>query len=230
MEPEENMQNNVPEEPKVEVADEPNKMSKKSIIGMTILTIIALAGVAFGIWGVKEKNNIEKSIATGTTSTSEKMVDCITEKDLDEDEGVIDIDDYNVGSIEDYIYVSEWGIKIEIPDGLSTVSYKFAHGAGFTKLVIWGADCSEGQCQYFPDFADADKNASGLGAVIRYPKGTELSPASKPEYVFSDDEYDYYYAHVQAVYSTDQSEIDHEVETVELVTEMLSDLENYSSI
>lgn len=243
MEPENNVENNVPEESKIEVEEvttveerptvetalsQNEKMSKTSIIGMVILTIIALAGVAFGIWGIKEKDDIEKSLATGTTS--EQTVDCITEKDLDEDEDVIDIDDTAMRFVEDYIYVSEWGIKIEIPDGLSTVSYKFAHGAGFTKLVLWGADCSEEQCQYFPDFADADKNVSGLGVVLRYPAGTELSPASQPELIFSDGEYDYRYAHVQAAYSTDQSEIEHEVETVNLITEMLSDPDNYSEI
>ena len=110
------------------------------------------------------------------------------------------------------------------------MSYKFAYGAGYTKLVLWGEDCSDDQCQYFPDFANADENNDGLGTVIRYAKGTELSPASRPELVFSDSDYDYYYAHVQAVYSIDQSEIERETETVNLVTDMLSDPENYSKI
>ena len=211
------------------------KMSQKSIIGLVILTIIALAGVAFGVWGMMGKDQAEKDLAIKIKEANGTVTEIETDKivSTDEDGTVTEITDTNATTSavnpEDYIYVGEWGMKIKIPENLKAISYRYTYGANSTSVAFWGAYCS-GQCNYYPDFVDPHKNSDGLGIIIRYPKGAEVPLASQPVLVFSDDEYDYRYAHVQAVYSTDESEKDHEVETVDLITEMLRNPENYSKI
>ena len=67
MEPEN--QNNQPVEvtTQSQPVTESDKMSKKGIIGMVILTVVALAGVAFGIWGMVGKDQAEKDLAIKIT-------------------------------------------------------------------------------------------------------------------------------------------------------------------
>lgn len=209
----------VNEAPKSDIVfnDKPKKNSGM-MIGMIVLLILAIGGIGFGIWammdGGTQKTNYEKQISDLRAQNAELL------EKVGEDEEI---------NTEDYIYINEWGLKIKIPENLKAISYRYTYGVNSTSVAFWGAFCSE-QCNYYPDFVDPHKNSSGLGTIIRYPKGTEVSPASQPVLVFSDDEYDYRYAHVQAVYSTDQSEIDHETGTVDLITKMLSDSESYSKI
>lgn len=78
---------------------EGDKMSKKSIIGMTILTVVALAGVAFGVWGISEKNRAENDLAVKITEATGKVTDFVTDKitSVSEDGTVTEIMDAVAG-------------------------------------------------------------------------------------------------------------------------------------
>ena len=83
---------------------EGDKMSKKSIIGMTILTVVALAGVAFGIWGISEKNRAENDLAVKITEATGKVTDFVTDKitSVSEDGTVTEIMDAVAGNDDNW--------------------------------------------------------------------------------------------------------------------------------
>lgn len=209
-------------------------------IATAITSIIAICGIGFGVYGMMQSSNKDGQISDlkvqiansdGTVTTIETpKVETTTN-----DGTVVTITDSAAKDVnaEDYIYVGEWGLKIKKPEGLSTVSYRYSHGAGYTEVVAWGVDCSNGQCHYFPEFADVTKNGTGLGRIRRYSKGKEFDGGSAPELVFSDDQYDYYFFHIQVAYSADHPENDElewEMSSIDLVSGMLNKSDNYSAI
>ena len=211
--------------------DNKKKMSGGVIACIIILAVLAIGGIGFGVWAMLSQNDKIASLETdlkncANSNNSENEVETVTCPDGTEIEVTDDVaEDINA---EEYIYIGWWGIKIKIPSDLSTVSYAFSHEAGSTKLKVWGVDCSGEKCQYFPDFANASENTSGMVSLVRHPKGTEVPLASPPKFVFSDDLYDYYAYHPQAVYSPSESEW--EVASVEKIWDMLTDPNNYSKI
>lgn len=207
----------------------PKKSGKGMVFGLILCAILAVGGIGFGVWemmdGETQKSGLNEQINALKTQNNELQEKLSTTTTVDTDT------DGEVLNTTDYIYVGEWGLKIKIPEGLSTVSYEFSYGSGNTKIAVWGVDCSKGGCQAFPEFADVNKNSSmSLGSVSRFSKGTELSPASAPTLVFSDDEYDYYYYHPQAVYSMNEDEKELEASSTVMIKEMLSNKDNYSKI
>ena len=205
------------------------KSGKGMVLGMIIFAILAIGGIGFGVWammdGNTQKTNLEKQISDLRTQNNQ-LLGQIAGDDGGGEVSAVDP--------EDYIYVGEWGLKIKKPEGLSTPSYKFAQGAGYTKIVVWGVNCStNGQCQYFPDFADIEKNDSGLGNIYRYPKDFSPDSGSSPVLVFSDESWNYYSYHIQTSYSADHQdniEADWELSSIDLIWDMLTTSENYSQI
>lgn len=208
------------------------KKGKGAILGMILLGILAVGGISFGVWEMldanTQKEQLNSQISTLKQQNNElqgKLSEATSTSTTDID---VSIDTETVATdTADYIYVGEWGLKIKIPENLTVTGYKYAMLAGYASLELCGNTKSG---QYFPDFADIDKNQSCLGSISRYPKGTEMSPASPPSLIFSDDQFDYYYRHPQSVFSTDENERTWEIESADAVEQMLSAPENYSKI
>ncbi len=103
--------------------NEEGKMSKNAIIGIIILTIIAIAGVAFGIFGMMQKNNsvadlkvqIKNEDGTTTTIETPKIETTTVNGDT-----TVTITDSNITTEnpEDYVYLGDWDLKIKIGDEL----------------------------------------------------------------------------------------------------------------
>ena len=222
-------------------AEEPNMMTqgvsakkkgKGAILGMVLLGILAVGGISFGVWEMLDANTQKEQLNSQISTLKQQNNELQDKLSESTSKPTTDID-VNINTetgntnTADYIYVGEWGLKIKIPDNLTVTGYKYAMSAGYTSLKLWGNTKSG---QYFPDFADMDKDQSCLGSISRYPKGTEMSPASPPLLIFSDDQFDYYYRHPQAAFSTDEKEQAWEVESIGAIEQMLSTPENYSKI
>lgn len=205
----------------------PKKKSNGMLIGLILCIVLAIGGIGFGVWMMMDGNTQKDSLNKQISDLRKQNNDLLKQI---ENGGTIDVDivDSDVDTA-DYIYVGEWGVKIKIPDALSTVSYRFSYESGYTSVAVWGVDCSDG-CQYFPDFANVNKNTSGMGSIARYPKGQEFSGGSAPTLVFSDEAYDYYVYHIQAAYTVDNpsDEANWEMDSVNIIDEMLSDSDSYS--
>ncbi|MBR2710633.1 hypothetical protein IKF02_03330 [Candidatus Saccharibacteria bacterium] len=217
----------VTEAPMSPVVAPEKKKNNGMLLGLILCIVLAIGGIGFGVWAMMDGNS-QKDALNNQINTLKQQNDELMEQVGDGDT-IINIDtDTDVGT-EDYIYVGEWGVKIKIPDALSTVSYRFSYESGYTSVAVWGVDCSDG-CQYFPDFANVNKNISGMGSIARYPKGQEFSGGSAPTLVFSDEAYDYYVYHIQVAYTVDNpsDEANWELDSVNIVDEMLSNSDNYS--
>lgn len=215
--------------------DKPKK-NHGMLYGMILLAILAAGGIGFGVWAMMDGNSRaqkkDEQISQLQSQLAEKS-EVVVEDDttvVDDDEGGDSTTNTSVANTTDYIYVGEWGLKIKIPDSLSTVSYRFSHEAGFTKVTVWGVDCSGGRCQFFPNYANVNENAYGMGSITRYPKGTTFNEASSPTLVFSDESYDYYQYHPQMIYTTDNpsDEAQWEMDGINIINDMLSNPDNYS--
>ncbi len=209
-------------------ADKPKKNIGIAIV-VIALALVAVGGIGFGIWAVLDGNQKAKDLNVQIDTLKAQLA----EKDNSENVVVESTENGETGVVvnaKEYIFVSEWGIKIKIPRELKDVSYTYHNdGNGIGMLAVAGVSSSSSSDD-IPEFANLFENNTGLGAISRTPKGAEVSIASPPSLVFSDNNYDYYYSHPQAAFSNDEAEIQLEVESTGIVEDMLKDEENYSKI
>ena len=209
---------------------------KGMIIGMVCMAILAVGGIGFGVYGMLQSSQKDNQISDlkvqikgsdGTITTIETPEIEATK----EDGTTVVINDSVIKNenTKDYIYVGEWGLKIKIPEELTVTGYEYNALDGYTSIGIAGATENG---QYLPEFADASKHGYmiSLGYISRYPKGVEMPLASTPSFVFSDEQYDYYYSHPQSVISTNENEVHWELDSVDVIEQMLMDENNYSKI
>ena len=208
--------------------DRPKKKTGM-IIGMICLALLAIGGIGFGVWAYLSGNQKEADVK-GRITEYEKQLNDLNQP---EQEGeIIDIEEGSATQVDpkDYIYIGSWGLKIKIPDGLNNVWYSY---------VLYGDSKSDGGSisvsgvagEGFPEFLDPNKNNSGLGALGRIlisEYGQDTCPYG--QFVFSDSEYNYCYHHPQSVFSTSEESKTLEVNSVNLIEEMLTKKENYSNI
>ena len=203
------------------------------ILAIVLLLIVAAGGVGFGVWAMMD-GNAQKDALNSQISALKQQNNDLQDKLYNGGDTVINIDaDGNETNTADYIYVGEWGLKIKIPENLVSVNYTVGFEDGDQMVKVTGVSKPDGSGWILPDFADISKNVSGLGMVARYPKGTEMPAASGSQLIFSDDDYDYYYYHRQVAYSIDinnENDLDWETKTIDIITDMLLNAENYSKI
>lgn len=210
----------------------PKKKSHGLVICLIAALLVAAGGIGFGIYmlisGQQTEDRYKKQISSlqstiNQMQSSESEVIVVTTPDSEE----VELASPTNVDPADYVYVGEWGMKIAIPEGLSTVGYTFSQNAGATSIGISGVNCAtEGQCQYFPAFGSAV-----LGMVNRVSTNTSSeSLGNVGTALFSDDEYTYYYLGPQAATSTDENEATWEESTTQMIRDMLTNPENYSAI
>ena len=218
------------------------KPSKGMIVALVCAIVLAVGGVGFGVWAMMDGNQKvakkDEQIAELNEEVEKKGQAGSEVIDVEVNENYVP-DSSNAVNTAGYLYVGEWGLKIKIPENLTVTGYRYKMGAGYTSIAVLGN--SKGG-QYFPDFANLEKNESSLGVVERITK----DHFSGPEYdgvpddvrvcgvdaglVFSDDTYNYCFGGPQDVMSTDKDEQEWEMESAGLIKQMLSDKNNYSAI
>lgn len=203
-------------------------IKQKSGNGLKIYAVIAciaaVCGIGFGVYGMMQSaqkdgqisdlkaqiRNDDRTITTVEAPGAENAANngtTITVTDsttTNEDTG-------------DYIYIGEWGVKIKIPENLKGISYIYDN---HSRLSLCVSGIANGG-QYAPEFADIHMNADGLGCIMQY-FDSELTEEQKQTASFSNGEFYLVYSHPQAVYSVDKDEQNWEVESTNLIQEMLT--------
>lgn len=208
------------------------KSGKGAKIFAAVASIVALAGIGFGVYGMIQANNasnkdlkIEVKNADGTVSTIE--ADKIEVKD-DGNVAVV-TEPVKTENADRYIYVSNWGLKIKLDDNMEFATYLYSYNAdqAFSYMYVSGAPKVG---QVVPKYADLDVCTRGLGAVSRVSVEryeTEKDDDYAREPFMTRDGYAYFYSHPQALCSDDK---DGEVKMASYIENMLSNPENYSAI
>lgn len=219
----------------METTASPTANSSKGIkVFAAIASIVALAGIGFGVYGMIQANNaseknkdlkIKVTNADGTVSTIE--ADKIEVKD-DGNVAVV-TEPVKTENADRYIYVSNWGLKIKLDDNMefATYAYNFDTDQALSYMYVSGAPRVG---QVVPKYADLDVCTLGLGAVSRVSVEryeTEKDDDYAREPFMTRDGYAYFYSHPQALCSDDK---DGEVKMASYIENMLSNPENYSAI
>lgn len=211
------------------------KSSKAMLAGLICAIIVAVAGIGFGVFMMisaqdteqsykKQVSNLQNQISQLNAAAGETITVTVNDEQ-------VELDPVTAENTEDYIYVGEWGMKIKIPEGFNVTGYRYDDvdrynlGVSGSTVRIWGTTGNT-----VNDFANVDLNQSGLGSVLRYPKGTQFNVGSAPVLLFSDDKWSYYIVGPQAAFSTDESEQAIEENSITVIRQMLTNPENYSSI
>lgn len=239
-----------PSEPMHQIGLQSKKQRNKLLPVVIVLAIVAVAGIGFGVFELIMNNQassraeaLDSELAKKNEAlklTEEKLGAQIKikeeeedkeEDEKEEDEEVVKVD---VSAARDYIYVGEWGIKIKVPGTLHTVSYVLSNAQYPSTMYISGVICSDGRCQYVPDFLVNSLNSgSGLVAISRYDKtlakaetikngsmAEDTSGNALGEVVYVGDDYYYTLTHGNGLMGT-ESERQWEAESADAVMEMV---------
>lgn len=202
-----------------------SKKSKNTgiVLGMVLLALVAVAGIGFGVYTMYDSNKQIESLNTqiaALKATNDSLAEQLANTSMDDavDEEETDIDD---GISASYIDVTDWGLKILIPDTLKDASFVLLNDGNELSIKGW-----VGEAEVAPSFVDL---AEGLGTVKRYAVGTYVaSEGSTDELIFADDAYEYYYSAPQTTYATEEAELAIEQASVEAIRQMLINAENYT--
>lgn len=187
-----------------------------------IFTVLAVVGLVFALNNQTKIASLEKDVAAK---------DLII-KAVEETTGVSPITDPSEVPIykatTGYIYISEWNIKIRIPDNLENVSY-ILNNINFHQSICFNA--TQKNVQYFPDFANIALNPGRMGCLTRIKTAEGEFDAttgiSYGEKVFTYKEYSYFYTGA-VEYSKDEANLGLERTAIQYIYNMLKDnIEQY---
>lgn len=196
------------------------KMTTMSLVFgilMVIFLVLSIIGLVFGMSQGDKITTLEQTVAT-----KNKII-----KAVEETTGIS-----NINKPEDvpvykattgYIYLTDWRIKIKIPDNLTSVSY-ILNSYAFRSSICFNA--VQKGTQYKPSFADPGKNLGRQGCLSRIPvtdgdfdATTGVRFGTK---VFTYKDYNYFYVD-PVVFSTDSAEQGLENTANQLIRNMLTD-------
>ncbi len=204
-------------------------------IATAVMTVLAIGGVSFGVYGMMQKNNIsEQKVqirnSDGTVTEVEKL-SVETKTENGSTVTVVDVPSAKKADLDHYIYVAQWGIKIKFPEDLKTISYRYNEDNGYTGLEVTGVDCSGG-CQYGPEFAYFSKTNASMGAILRLYKDDNVESliGKKLQKVTTIGDYSYYYEHPQTRITSNDDELEWENKSVQMIEKALTDSNNYSAL
>lgn len=213
------------------------------ILAVVLLLIVAIGGVGFGVWAMMDGNTQKDALNSQISALKQQNNDLQEQiEEMAENnnatngsgDGNVDIENYTYVGKADYLNIEDWGMKIKMPADLDFISYALVEDTNNeekTTLMISGAKTGFGQS--LPDFANMNITNGGMGYVMRYMKGAEVSGPSAPVFVFSDGEYDYYWSSLQmawTAFSDNTEEQQWETESVTLILDTIKNPENYSKI
>jgi len=196
------------------------KMTTMSLIFgvlMVIFLVLSIVGLVFGISQADKITTLEQSVAT-----RDKVI-----KAVEETTGVSNIkkpEDVPVyKATTGYIYLTDWHIKIKIPDNLTSVSY-ILNSYEFRNSICFNA--IQKGIQYKPSFADPSKNLGRQGCLSRIPvTDGDFDSTSGVRFgtkVFTYKDFNYFYVD-PTNFSTDSAELGLEHTADQLIKNMLID-------
>ncbi|MBQ2660203.1 hypothetical protein IJF86_02190 [Candidatus Saccharibacteria bacterium] len=184
---------------------------KKSNVLTLLFAFIAVLGIGFGVYGMFLQPAKEKVVYKTVETTSDNESDNASPSLI---------------ASSDYLYISDWGLKIKLPTAVDTsrVSYSYdSSDPNGSFLRIWGQKTGTS----IADFANPEKNAGGLVtlSIVSSDYGCE---ASCPTLITLKTGEKIAVGHPQAVYSTDAASSAEEQEVVSALFEALTNPDNYS--
>ena len=196
------------------------KMTTMSLVFgvlMVIFLVLSIIGLVFGMSQGDKITTLEQTVAA-----KNKII-----KAVEETTGVS-----NINKPEDvpvykattgYIYLTDWRIKIKIPDNLTSVSY-ILNSYAFRNSICFNA--VQKGTQYKPSFADPGKNLGRQGCLSRIPvTDGDFDATSGIRFgtkVFTYKDYNYFYVD-PVIFSTDGAEQGLENTANQLIRNMLTD-------
>lgn len=188
-----------------------------------VLGILAVVGIGLGVFGLVD-----------AATTSDELA--VTKADLAVKTSIISAVEKQTGakitSVKDlptfvattgYIYLTEWGIKIQIPNDLHHVSYVLNERLYHPTICFNAVDTSV--TNPLPAFADVAQNPGGMGCLVRISAeegDRDTNGLSFGEKIFSDNGYNYFYASPSGTFSTETADLQLERHAVALIKNMLS--------
>lgn len=205
--------------PSAPSADKGDKTFK---IATIIVSVIALAGIGFGVYGMLQSTQKDTDITSLKTQVQNLNTALAAANDNTPDNTTPD--DTTTEDTQDYIYVGEWGIKIKIPENLKNVSYEVSNydnddSAG-TNLCVTGATTGHGDQK--PSFIKYVLSESAFVCVTKLTKATENDERLSGMV-------DKYVIQGPQAITGDGTDADWEVESVNAIKEMLS-TDNFTKI
>lgn len=194
-----------------------------------VLGIFAIAGLALGIFGLIDSaaTNTKLEEARAELTTKNAIVEEVSKQTGVQIKTAKDVPTFKATT--GYIYLSEWGIKIQIPSELHQISYILNNRLYHPTICFNGVETAI--TNPLPAFTDVVQNPGGMGCLVRVSaeegeRGTD--GLSFGEKVYSDSGYNYFYQTPNGIFSKDNSEIQLETHAVALIKTMLSS-ENLST-
>ncbi len=228
---------NVPEAPEAPAAPvAPEKPAKKksnaALLAMVLLGILAVGGISFGVWaymnGESQQAKLNKQLNDLRTQNSElleKLNSTNTDTDTNTDTNT-DTDTTPVSTMQT-ITITEWGLNIKLPNTLKGVVY--SKGANGDSIYINGyIDKGQGA----PSFAGApgaDGNSAASVALSRSTGDSDEDPQlTIANASFSIGGYYYWVEGPQVAFTSNDSEVQWEVDSMNAIMTALRNVDNYS--
>lgn len=207
-----------PEKPPLD----PQVVARRFTILSIVMGVFAIIGIALGIWGIIDATNTNNILAKAQEDLNNKNA-IISQIEYETGKTITSVDELpSYAAITDYIYLTEWGIKIKIPATLQNISYTLDEN--YRQHVCFTG--YESNVTVFPAFADIKLNPEGLGCLYRI-KITEGNQDEngvsfgEPVYTYGD--YRYFYNHDDGrVFSETDAEKGLEATAVQLIKTMLT--------
>lgn len=205
--------------------DKPKK-NVGTMIGIIILIFLAGGGAGFGTWAYLSGNQQQEQLNSRINELNQQNNE-LQEK-LNNASATTDGNSTEIINTEGFIYVGKWGVKFKIPNQLQRVQYEFTNTnhSGFkfeTDSLCVSGQSKEGVYEF---------NNLNDGAYIciskNYGEGAGIENDSLPPSLIHP-EGEYFIQNPQAVYSLDDDSKAVELESLELIKNMLSE-ENMSKI
>lgn len=186
-----------------------------------VLGILAIVGISLGVFGLVDSAATGDELATARAelATKTSIVAAVEKQTGTKINSAKDIPTYVATT--GYIYLTEWGIKIQIPNDLHHVSYILNDRLYHPTICFNAVDTSV--TNPIPAFADVTQNPGGMGCLVRISadegdRGTD--GLSFGEKVLSDNGFNYFYTSPKT-FSTENADLQLERHAISLIKTML---------
>lgn len=212
----------------------PEKSGKGSKIALVLISILALAGIAFGVYEYMQ--NSDKVVKISELSAKLDLIKTETKTELvDKDEGGVTqtyVEPVEEVDSEDFIYIGEWGLKFKIPKELHQVSYEVYNNSelngwwqfslGVSSLIVTGYKDASDSRTYSKETSESSSCASAW--IVRMPKD---NTQNTNEPAFSIGDYNFFFGGWQSPCSDTMPT---DSQTGPLIRDALLNSSNYSAI
>ena len=213
--------NPAPQQPVVVAATDPNSGKKVYLVFTIVFGVLAgigiIAAVVLLLMYLKSSENaasLEQNLSTKNAII--KVIEKQTGATINSAEDVP-----TFATTTDNIYLGSWGVKIKLIDTLKDVSYIM--DANYRPSICFNAVGSG--VEYFPEFADIDKNPGGMGCLVKVAVSegnSDKSGVSFGDKVITVNDYNYFYKAPAGIYSKTDAEKGLEATAVEQIKAMLT--------